>query len=666
MIRFNSRGIWGTRLGISKLCVRLASTESRQTTSTLNDHSQFKQALESGNLKECSTLFSRMHTPRQSQYQDNRWLTNEQRHILLFRKILAAEKRSKLPTGSLTSTELFGKYLECGIAIGWMCSNVIVQSILRGHSQQALEYWVRFLEALGNPELASATLNREAAWSALVAYICNCIDENIEVDAEIALKLVPLKRVPQDNELNLIEYLSALSEAKMNQIKQELAKIRYYSFDYNSSEFISSLNPEFPKELDDKYAEVFAKSKESGVPISEVTYSKFISCFAESTRTQRAFDIWNDMQQANTAATVLSWNSLLRAGSLVRVDKDTVVSHIWNEMEKAGISPNSESYGILIDLRFRDNKIQEALAIFDKIQEAQIPNVTVTIKIFNITVNGLLKAGRIKEAEMMLEEGEQNGYCSSPMVYNSFMRTYIDSKLYDKTIDILDRMDKMGIEPDIVTYSNVIDSAFKMARVNGTSPRDNIEKLINEMARNKIKANTIAMTSIISGLIKTDRDIEGARMLFDAMLKKRIVPNARTFATIIDGELQVGEVSRALAYFTMMPRYNLRKSTSIYNQLIKGLARKGDLKGAFEMFTNLVKDPATFPNKFSYYFILQACEERGNFDVAQRVIDELSKQLDKTTVDLGDRGLPVLIKKLSASITNFPSNIDSLVQKTLG
>jgi pentatricopeptide repeat protein len=572
----------------------------------------------------------------------------------LFRQVHLATIKHKRPQNALSTKEMFGKYLDGGVAIGWMCSYAIMEDVLAGEAQKGLESWVRFLETLGNTEKAAANVNRDAALSALVAYVANCYDEGIEVDPNVALRLVPLKRVPMDNQVLALSGIKSLPQERINQIIEGVRKVRLHGLDFNSVEFLKSIPTDAPKEIEDKYNEALAKAEETGIPFSPTTYSRFISCFAESTKIQTAFDIWNDMLSKNVTPTIECWNSLLKAGSLHRGERVTIVEQIWAEMEKNGVQPDAESYSTLIDLHFKSHNPDKALEIFDKIQSGEIADIPVSYKIFNVVVNGLLKLGEVESAEALLKQGQTNGLSLGVMTYNTFLRTYIDRKEYAKAQTLIDDMAKSGVEPDVSTYTNVIDATFKLARQYGTVPEDIIESLLTEMSSKGIKANTVAMTSIISGLIKSANDIEAARTVFNKLLQKRLSPNARTFSTIIDGELTIGNMDQALYYFNIMEQHNLRKLTSIYNQIINWFVRKDQLDRAYKIFTELLQDRNTGPNKFSYYFILKGCDSRNKTQMAQSVINELAKE--RPDFDLGEF-LPTLIKNLSQSGVQVPTSL---------
>ncbi|CAN6625960.1 hypothetical protein TRVA0_010S02432 [Trichomonascus vanleenenianus] len=571
----------------------------------------------------------------------------------LFRRVYFTNKKAA-SADLISSKDLYNKYLEGGVAVGWVCSYVIMEDVIAGKPETGLESWIKFLETLGDAKMASAMVNREAAWAALVAYTYNCYLEKLPVDTTIAQKLVPLNKYPRAHEILSLSGINSVPKEALEKILEYTKQIRMDSLDINGSAFLKSLDADSAKDLEDSYAEVVEKSNATGEKLSPVTYARFIACFSEASRVQRAFEVWNDMQNAGVSPTTLTWNSLLKAGALTRESPDLVVEHIKDEMEAAKVKPDGETFATLMEFYFRTRRAEVALDIYNNVKAGKVSGVAPTLKMFSIAINGYLKMGEIETAEAMLAEGRRQGYAPTSVVYNSFIRTYIKEGQFDKIQGVLDEMQANKIAPDVITYTSIIDATFKHCRRVGSSPDVSIEALLNEMSANGIKANTVAMTSIISGLSKSSRDIESARAVFDALIRKRLAPNARTFATIIDGELTVGDPERAIYYFNLMPKLNLFKSTPIYNQLINWLSKRGDLAKATDIFFQLVNDSRTDPNFYSYYFILQGADNHNDAALVQRVVDAMGKH--KYKFPLGER-LPKLLLKWSKLGVTVPPHI---------
>ncbi|ANB11267.1 Pentatricopeptide repeat-containing protein [Sugiyamaella lignohabitans] len=624
-----------------------------------NLYQKIDRALISGNTNEALRIFKDEYNPGIFKSLERRGL-----HLRLFRAALKL-KSKKGSKAVMEPKELFQKYLEGGAAVGWITSAVILTDVREGNPALGLQTWVEYLENLNTIGLVTSEGNKEAAWSALVAYVANCVKEKQPISTELALKLVPIKDIPLGRQLMDIEEFRRLNHTSRKEILEGLQQIRMDSLDVSSLEFLTSLPSDRPLELEAMYKEALAKVGDNGLP--ESVYARFISCFAESTRVKDAFEVWNHMIEHEVEPTILSWNSLLRAGALSRVDKTEVFTKLWGEMVESGVKPNSESFRSLIDFCFRTGKPEQALQVLDRIQEGKEEGVTVTLTMFNTVLDGLLRLGKVTEAEGLLREGLTQGYSPNVVTYNYFIRSYIQLGQFEKANAIVQEMIAANVRPDISTYTNIIDSVFKQARKQGFDPQQQIYDLFVEMGREGIKTNAISITAIISGLTKTSNDIESARTLFRIMLEKKITPNARTFGTLIDSELKFGDYQHALDYFNMMPKFGVPQGTPAFNQLIHWASYNKRVTEAHRLFKQLVKSTRTNPNKFTYTFILNGCYKNDggsqtveSIAIANDVLKTLSKQ--EGYFDFGT-DLPKLIPKLAALGATVPESVVQALEK---
>jgi pentatricopeptide repeat protein len=602
---------------------------------------QLRKALNDGDVLAASELFVK------NQIKLNR-LRTAGLDGRLFRAVMDADAAETKT--AVSPKQLFKMFVTSGTPAPWICSTLVLQDVVNGHPEQGLQTWVEYLESLREVSLVNLPQNKEAAWAALIAYVDNCQGD---INADIALKLVPIRDIPYARQMMEVPGIRSLPLEKREAIFEGIRQIRIATVDVSSVQFLNSVPVDRPLELEEMYKEALEIANLKGQPLSEETYARFMSCFAECTRVNDAFNVWNHMVAQGIKPSIQSWNSLLKAGALSRANREEVFSGVWSKMSSSGVNPDADSFSTLIDFYFRTGKSEKALKVFDEIQEGK-HGVSVTLRMFNCVLDGLLKLGRAAEAEQMLTEGEEQGYSPNVLTYNAFIRSYIDAKQYDKASEVVVRMLKTGIKPDVATYTNVIDSVFKQAKSQGFSAEKPVEALIKEMNQQGIRTNAVTMTAILSGITKTSGDIDSARSLFDLIVKSRIRPNARTFATIMDCELRYGDYQRALRYFHMMPRYGVPQGTPAHNQLIHWTANKGRLDDCYALFEELVKNPRTNPNKFTYFFILNGCYSKGNVSMATDILDTLSKQ--QGYFDYGTE-LPRLIGKLKSAGAHVPESV---------
>lgn len=615
-------------------------------------YGEIYELLNSNKVAEASALFAEVYKPEASfvlRYYNEEDRSNRL-YIKLFNKVLSAHQRGQ-DEGVIPLRDLFIKYLEGKLLFGWMCSEVIFYEISKGRASQGLEVWVKFWEALGDLTRVRELDNREAAHAAMIAYIGNCLSENSQPVAKIALYLVPLEAVPDDSEiLNLFRSSKyRFDQEFINAVIDGLRTIRMENLNPADVDFLNSLPIDRPLELEHRYAECKQHALETGAALSESTFARFIFCFAESGRTQQAFDVWNDLTQSGITPSVQSWNMLLKAAALSREQSVAVTEAIFSKMEQAGVSPNSDSYGTLIDVYFKSGQPETAMEIFEKIQNGEI-KVATNLKIFNVMLNGLLNSGFDKMARDLLDEGIQQGLSPDVIAFNTFIKTYLKLKRYAEVDAMLTLMTENGVTPNVATYTNVIDSMYKSANTKNINPEAYVGELVKDMNSNGIRTNTSTITAIIDGLAKSGSGTKAAHDLYELMKRKRLRPNIRTFTALINGEILAGNMNQAVDYFNQMRQFNISKPTASYNQMIRGFANRGIIDQCMEYFRLAVNDRKSPLNRYTYTFALQGCINARDWDSAREVIKELNKEpkdffvgrpLAKLLAELSNEGIKV-------------------------
>lgn len=607
--------------------------EERQALSA--KYAEVENLLNKNNVAEATALFSETYKPEQSnafRYYGEEDGTPLRLAVKLFKHVLKAHQSGEAE-GVIPLRELFGKYLDGKMIFGWMCYEVIFYELSQGNTGQGLEAWIKFWEAIGDTSKVRQLENREAAHAALIAYIATCLKENSTPVAKVALYMVPLENVPDDNDIrNMFRGAQhRFDEEFISSVLEGVKSIRYDALNPADVDYLNSLPVDRPLELESRYAECKQKAEMSQTPLPESTYARFIFCFAESGRVQQAFDVWNDLTKSGIVPSVQSWNNLLKAGALSKNQSIAVTEGIFAKMEENGVTPNADSYGSLIDIYFKGGQSETAIEIFEKIQKGEIA-VNTNLKIFNVMLNGLLNSGMEEMARNLLTEGIQQGLSPDVIAFNTFIKTYIKLKKFNEVEEMLNLMVENGVTPNVATYTNVIDSMYKASNSKNVDSFSYIEALVKDMNKNGIRTNTSTITAIIDGLGKSGAGSKVINDVYELMKRKRLRPNLRTFTALINGEFISGNTEQAAEYFKQIGQYNLSKPIASYNQMIKGFADRGLLDKALEYFRMAIKDNRVQLNRYTYTFVLQACVNARDFEEAREALKVLSKEPDNFLV----------------------------------
>ncbi|XP_035838284.1 pentatricopeptide repeat-containing protein At1g12300, mitochondrial-like [Helianthus annuus] len=146
-------------------------------------------------------------------------------------------------------------------------------------------------------------------------------------------------------------------------------------------------------------------------------------------------------------------------------------------MKDEKISPDTQTFSILVDAFCKEGKVKEAEAVIDimvergEVQTSKrgkldiakalfhdlaLKGVQPSARTFNIMISGLCGEGQLKEAEDMFLKMDESGFPPDTVTCNVFLQGYIKNQHYDDVGMLLHEMDGRGYSLDASTLSLLI------------------------------------------------------------------------------------------------------------------------------------------------------------------------------------------------------------------
>ncbi|GKA78055.1 tetratricopeptide-like helical domain-containing protein, partial [Tanacetum coccineum] len=204
-------------------------------------------------------------------------------------------------------------------------------------------------------------------------------------------------------------------------------------------------------------------------------------------------------------------------------------------------------------------------------------------------------------------------------------------------IQLLRLMEERGCKPDVVTYTNIIDSLCKDKMI------DDAFKLFKEMVfRQGISPNVITYSSLIDGLCNLvdafckEGKVEEAENVIDIMIEKGIVPNIVTYSTFIDGYCLRGEMSKAKKFFDSLVFRGLVPNVVSYSSLLNGYCKSLKIDEAMDLFNEITRKEEAVSlfhimggSKLNtdivvYNILIDGASNCGKFDIARLLFHDLT------------------------------------------
>ncbi|XP_042756663.1 pentatricopeptide repeat-containing protein At1g63400 [Lactuca sativa] len=176
----------------------------------------------------------------------------------------------------------------------------------------------------------------------------------------------------------------------------------------------------------------------------------------------------------------------------------------------------------------------------------------------------------------------------------------------------------LDLTPDMVSYTTVIDSLFKMGSEDDAldlfremafhigilpnsvtyssllhclrilSHENDISKLLKDMEDKGVYVDLRTFNIFVDAYCKEGR-MEDAESLVKLMIQRRMGPNVVTYRWLIDGYCFLGKMSEAWGIFVLMRRRGVIPNVDIYNSLLDGYFKDSETEDAMDLFHEMMK-----------------------------------------------------------------------------
>ncbi|GLB36039.1 putative PPR repeat family protein [Lyophyllum shimeji] len=364
------------------------------------------------------------------------------------------------------------------------------------------------------------------------------------------------------------------------------------------------------------------------VALTEAGWTSFLAAFLKCGRRDLASKLWTDMSEVGIRPGVSLWTALLDSYDSMRAVEDAAAA--WNMMVAQGIQPEGLTYRALISTLFNGRKADEAMKVFQAFQKAP-PNGTAsqhTLSVYNTVINGLLSINREDEAQALLKQMEAHGPSPDLVSYNTFMAYYGRRGNFKALASLVSRMAAQKLEGDVFSFSTILSALLKAGR------DDAPEIMFDIMRKHGIEPNVATYSAIIDHQMRerNERNLEAAmRMLQTMEQDPDLQPNEITYTSILAGLYRgewlapekaeewrkeiVGRMRQRGVEFTLTTYHILIKACLEYSQpegLVNALAYYRRMRQR--------KIPLIHT---TWYILLLGLLRRGEWAVAEEIINDM-------------------------------------------
>ncbi|KAI9030177.1 hypothetical protein CLU79DRAFT_734433 [Phycomyces nitens] len=360
-------------------------------------------------------------------------------------------------------------------------------------------------------------------------------------------------------------------------------------------------------------------------------YKRFIIAFGERGDVENSRKYFDLMRENSVEQEQSLYNVMLTMYENVKDHRSSL--ELLNDMIDRGVAPSEYTYSIILNTL-------KACEENEKMEEIYQNMVA---KSSCLNTGHLITMGMTPE--MALDELKRVNIRPSTRDYNTCIAIEVRQNRFDKALDMFKRMNIEGVQPDVFSYTIVIDAIVK----DNTQEPMIAYELFEEMKSRGIHPDVVLYTSLIS-LYSRENDLSKVMNIFMDMKRSRVKPNLFTFNTIIGSLLnkktvETKDINFADSLWEQMEANGISPDTRTYNMFITLLHRKirptrtrGDpyklddnrnnmpreMKSMLRMFGEMKRKRSrlTFPDFITYTVLVNSLVGCGQLKQAMLIYEE--------------------------------------------
>ncbi|KAJ1406689.1 Tetratricopeptide-like helical domain superfamily [Sesbania bispinosa] len=343
-----------------------------------------------------------------------------------------------------------------------------------------------------------------------------------------------------------------------------------------------------------------------------------------------------------TRPTVFTCNAIIAAMYRAkRYNEAIALFHFF--FNQSNIVPNIVSYNNFINTHCDEGRVDVALEVYRHII-ANAPFSPSPVTYRHLT-KGLINAGRIDEAVVLLREMLNKGHGADSLVFNNLISGFLELGNLEKANVLFDELKERCLVYDGVVHATYMEWFFNKGR--DKEAMDSYKSLMDRQFRMTPATCNVLLEVLLKHGKKTQ-----AWSLFDQMLDNHTPPNFQavnsdTFNIMVNECFELGKFDEALATFKKVGTKPNSKPFAMdvagYNNIIARFCENGMLSEAETLFEELCSKSLS-PDVPTHRTLIDAYLRMGRINDALRVMNRMVDAGLRVVASFGNRVFDELIK----------------------
>eukprot|EP01018_Ginkgo_biloba_P028170 Gb_21881 [translate_table: standard] len=307
--------------------------------------------------------------------------------------------------------------------------------------------------------------------------------------------------------------------------------------------------------------------------------------------------------------TAPAYNALLNV--LCKALKLQFAKEVYLRMVKSRCLPNSATYSVLIDAWLKCGELKEAQWFMRKaMKRGAFPSPETIAYLVNTMCREL---AAVDHASNLLDKLADSGCDLNTSAFNTLIRKYCQFRKAEEALQMCEKMEKLGLYPDNVTYALLI--RLFVANL------DKVREFMQTMTSRGLIHDAHTLHGFIEALCRRRRFKEACKVL-EEMLKNNCKPDVGTYTVLIKGLCSVDRAEDALALFHDMEKRGVVPNIEMFTVLIHRLCKQNKIDSALQLF-NQLDEMNIVPKIGTYRIVEKSLNKARRKQEAEELLDRM-------------------------------------------
>jgi pentatricopeptide repeat protein len=393
-------------------------------------------------------------------------------------------------------------------------------------------------------------------------------------------------------------------------------------------------------------------------------YHLFIRASYKSGNPAAAIEVWNEMVTSGIKPSVSQWTEMIMGAGRQR-DVDAV-ERLWHRMLDAGIVPDAQARTVRIRAIMQCGRIKKGLRMLEDwskewvaaaeaymtAKNVDIPLARMTNMVGGIpkptvlTLNSILATlvHRKEHAQIQQLLGWASSIGIPPNVYtfNKLMNMHLEDSCVTEALLILNQMPAQGVEPDVATFTILIDGIYRSQAGAEMTPEQQIKfatEVLETMESRSTEANLVTFGALINGLLKHGNvDAAKSVLLYMQDRGKSCSPQVHTVLMRYFFNQDVPDIASITDLWHKVNTADLKADSLFFNTMVQGFASAEEFDLTLNFLAKMSKNGMD-PTWTTLSTALRALLNAGQRDKAQAIVDGAANAMARGSMGIGSGGM---------------------------